>query len=275
MRRMSILIAAYILLFGLLLGSFAALATVRIPKGESVLAPRSHCVTCLRTLPWYENIPVISYVLLRGRCRGCGGKISARYVIIEILTAGLALLSFYNLQPWPRFLMYLLALIVPLIILMWIDAEHLLLPDVLTLPGIALGFVVHWADGRFFLPFAFGASHLNLLLDSAAGALAGGGTLFLVGEIYRRLRKKEGMGGGDVKLAAMLGAFFGWKAIFFIFFLASIVGIILGTAWILFRGRNKDEAVPFGTCLGAAALLQLFWGQWLLDRYLGAIRSLI
>jgi leader peptidase (prepilin peptidase)/N-methyltransferase len=275
MRQMSILIPVYVFLFGAALGSFVGLATVRIPLGESVLAPRSHCRSCRRTLPWYENIPLFSYLFLRGKCRGCHVKISPRYFWIEAATAALTLAAYYRFQPWPRFLLYVMCLIIPLLILMIIDWERLLLPDILTVPGIGLGFLVHWADGMYFRPYSWGASHLKLLLDSGAGVLAGGATLFLLGEIYRRMRNREGMGGGDIKMAAMLGAFFGWKAIFFIFFLASIVGVALGLVLILFRGQSKEVPLPFGSCLGLAALGYLFCGEWLLRHYLHLLHRVL
>jgi len=269
------LLLAYVVLFGLIVGSFIALATVRIPAGESVVAPRSHCRKCQRVLKWHENIPVLSYLLLGGRCRGCGNQISARYPIIEFATAGLTVITYLEVQPWPRFLIYLIAFVLPLWLLVLIDWEHLLLPDVITVPGILAGFLVHWLDARYLLPISFTHSYFAPLLDSLLGVLAGGGTLFLIGEIYLRLRGREGMGGGDVKMAAMLGAFVGWKAIFLIFFFASLLGIVLGILWIILGRAQRDTPLPFGSCLGLAGILYLYRGSWLLDHYLSLMHRLV
>jgi len=275
MQPVTWLLLAYVVLFGLIIGSFIALAAVRIPAGESVFAPRSHCRTCARVLKWHENIPVLSYFMLRGRCRGCRSPISARYPVMEVATAALTVLTYLEVQPWPRFLVYLLLFVLPLWLLVLIDWEHLLLPDVITVPGIAAGFLVHWLDGQYLQPISFGASHYGLLQGSLLGMIAGGGTLFLIGEIYLRLRGREGMGGGDIKMAAMIGAFVGWKAVFLIFFLASLLGILLGILWILLGRAGRDTPLPFGSCLGLAAILFLFRGPWLLENYLSLIRKIV
>jgi leader peptidase (prepilin peptidase) / N-methyltransferase len=271
-----ILIIIYVVLFGMALGSFIGLAVVRIPRGESIVAPRSHCRNCQYVLKWYENIPILSYLLLLGKCRNCHEKISILYPILELLTTAITILAFINLQPWPRFFLYVLFFITPMLILALIDWEWLLLPDVLTLPGIAMGFLVHWIDGRFFLVHPLlGVSSMKLLSESLWGALAGSLTLFLLAWAYQKIRGREGLGGGDVKLAAMIGAFFGWKDIFFIFFLASIIGIIFGLILILARGHSKETPLPFGTCLAFTAILHLFYGHTLLKYYLGLLNKLI
>ncbi|HCU24871.1 MAG TPA: prepilin peptidase [Deltaproteobacteria bacterium] len=275
MPAMQILLVLYVGLFGVLLGSFLGMAAVRIPARESIISPRSRCPQCRRTLAWYENIPLFSYLFLRGKCRSCGAKISFHYFFMEALTCILTLSAFFQLKPWPRFLAYLLLFLAPLLLLAVIDWRELVLPDVITLPGIAAGFLLHWLDGKYFQPRLLPLSTADLLLQSLVGALAGAITLSLIAWLYFKLRHREGMGVGDVKLAAMLGAVFGWKAIFFIFLLASVLGILLGLFWILLRGRSVRALLPFGTCLAAASLLYLFYGEPLLHAYIKFINNLI
>jgi Type II secretory pathway, prepilin signal peptidase PulO and related peptidases len=270
---MTALFYGYVILLGLALGSFVGLAIVRLAEGESVVAPRSRCRNCSHQLSWYENIPVFSFLFLKGRCRNCGHSISWFYPAVELISAAIVTLAFAKLQPWPRFLLYLIPFIVPVLILGFIDMRSLLLPDVLTLPGIGLGFIVHWVDVRYFVGGS-GVSMLAVLLDSALGVLAGGGSLFLLGWIYQRLRGREGMGGGDIKYAAMLGAFFGWKAVFFIFLLAGSLGVLIGILLILSGKNTRSSYLPFGSFLSAAALLFLLWGTPLLTYYLRGIHQL-
>ena len=262
---MEILYSCYVVLASLALGSFLGMAVVRIPKGESLIRPRSHCPECSRTLSWFENIPLLSFLVLRGRCRGCGVKISPHYFFVELLTAALSLYAFWRIQPFGRFLLFEFALILPLILLLSLDWKYLLLPDAITLPGIGVGFIVRIVDAHYF----FHVSSLwKILLDSFLGAALGFLTLFLLALIYRKLRGIEGMGGGDFKLAAMLGAFFGWKAIFFIFFIASLLGILYGVLGILTKRFSRQTQLPFGSFLAASALLFFFHGPALLHAYL-------
>lgn len=272
---MEILLNIYVVLFGLILGSFIALAAIRLPLQESVVSPRSHCRYCDHVLRWYENIPILSYWVLGGKCRKCRVGLSLYYPAVEIMTAGLTYLAYLNLQPWPRFLLYLILWITPVLILSLSDAKTLILPDVLTLPGIVAGFAVHWVDGRYFHLGIFSRSTLQLLVESALGSAAGAATLFFLRWSYRKIRKKEGMGLGDVKFAAMIGACFGWKAVFFIFWLAAACGIGLALVLMLFRKVSKETPLPFGTCLGFASLLYLFYGETLLHAYLHGIQQLL
>lgn len=271
---MEILLSIYVALFGLALGSFLGLAAERLPAGESVVRPRSRCRNCGRQLAWYENVPLFSYLFLRGKCRTCGAKIPLHHFILEVVTAALTVYAFHQIEPWPRFLLYLVLFLAPVLLLIVIDFRHLLLPDAITLPGIAAGFLMHWLDGSVFHAVP-ASSHWNLLLESLLGALAGGLTLLLLALGYQKLRKREGLGGGDVKFAAMLGAFFGWKAIFFIFLLASILGLVLGMLFIVLRRQSKETPLPFGSALGVVSLLFLFHGETLIRGYFQFIRSLI
>lgn len=269
---MEFLYGLYVVLGGLVAGSFLGMALVRIPGGRSLIRPRSQCPQCARMLPWYENIPLFSYLWLRGRCRGCRGKISYYYFLIEGVTAALSFYAYWRVHPLGRFLLYEFTLILPLILLFFLDWKHLILPDALTIPGIVLGFVVRFSDARFFSPLPHGVTQWNLLLDSSLGALCGFLTLWILALVYRRLRGQEGLGGGDLKLAAMLGAFFGWKAIFFIFFLAAMMGILYGVSGILTKRFSRDTPLPFGSFLSAAALLFFFHGPALLRSYLALFK---
>lgn len=274
MARVEILLSIYVALFGLALGSFLGLAAERLPAGESVVRPRSRCRACDRQLAWYENVPVFSHLFLRGRCRSCGARIPPHHLLLEAATAALTVYAFHQIQPWPRFLLYLILFIAPVLLLIVIDFRHLLLPDAITLPGIAAGFLLHWLDGRYFSPVPL-ASHWILLWESLLGALAGALTLLLLALAYQRLRKREGLGGGDVKFAAMLGALFGWQAIFFIFLLASVLGIVFGVLLMLFRGQSKEAPLPFGSALGLVSLPFLFHGERLIRGYLQFMRYLV
>ncbi|MCE9625021.1 MAG: A24 family peptidase, partial [Deltaproteobacteria bacterium] len=197
------------------------------------------------------------------------------HFVLEVATAALALLAFSRLEPWPRFLIYLLLFIAPVLLLIVVDWRCLILPNAITLPGIAAGFLVHWVDGKFFPVTTMHLSSLSLLLESFYGAAAGGLTLGLLAFAYQSLRKRPGLGMGDVKFAAMLGAFFGWKAIFFIFFAASILGIVVGGILILFRRQSLDMQLPFGSALGVVSLLFLFLGERMVQAYFHALRHLL
>jgi leader peptidase (prepilin peptidase)/N-methyltransferase len=218
---------------------------------------------------------LFSYLALRGRCSSCGTRISPHHFFLEILTGGLTLFAYYHLSPWPRFALWLSLFILPVLLLMFIDLKYLLLPFKITWPGIVAGFLLHWIEGRYWPAGGIPLGHGRLLLESLLGALAGGVTLWLIAWLYRTLRKAEGLGGGDVYLAAMLGAFFGWKAVFFIFFLASTLGVLLGGLWILLSRRSRDTHLPFGLFLGAVALLYLFYGPLLLRFYIKLMHNFV
>ena len=258
----------YITLLGMVLGSFIGLAVVRIPRHESLWWPRSHCRDCGHVLAWYENIPLFSYLILRGRCRQCKSPIAFRYWLIEFSMTLITVGAYLLIVPWTRFLMWEFAFVLPMVLLLFLDWKEKILPITITAPGIALGFLSHWVEGRYFPPGPLEVSTTSLLLESLWGFLAGGLTLFLVAEIYQRAKGKVGMGGGDIWLGAMIGAFFGWKAVFFIFFLASVSGTCFGVTMILLKRHNRQTRLPFGSFLAAAALLFLFYGEPLLHAYL-------
>lgn len=285
--------AAIVIVFGLLLGSFLNVCIYRLPRGMSVVRPGSRCPDCQHAIAAWQNIPVLSYVLLRGRCRQCRRGISLRYPAIELLTAGAFLWSFrhYGASPeFPRFAFFLTA-ILALIATDW-DLQQL--PDEITLGGLVVG--LGFAAWRS----AISPSGAGLSLGEAAlGAIVGGGILWIVGEAYFRLRGREGMGWGDVKMLALIGAFIGWQLTLLTLAMAAIVGsaagIVLALAVFLrrsVRGRRRHlswpramaraqqsvgvffawRALPFGVFLGAMAVVSWAWGgtiwAWYATRWL-------
>ena len=243
-----IFIEIIIALLGAAIGSFLNVCIRRIPAGESLVFPASHCPKCNHSIRFYDNIPIISFLLLRGRCRNCRESISLQYPLVELLTAIMALLLFWKFGLTLKFLFSFLFACV-LIIITFIDLEHQIIPDVLTLLGIPVFFLA--------AVFAMGVSPLEAVL----GVLIGGGILYAIAFGYELITKREGMGGGDIKLLAMLGAFFGWKSLFFILLVSSFLGAIVGISVILIKGKDMRYAVPFGPFLSLAALACIFWGD--------------
>lgn len=237
---------------GLAVGSFLNVCIHRLPLGESLAYPASRCPQCRTPLMPYDNIPLVSYLVLRGRCRACGAPISLQYPIIELLT-GIVFLSAYLLFD-PPLLFQRLFFACAMIVLFVIDLEHRILPDAITLPGIAIGFLF-----SFFLPPGW--------VDSLIGLLLGGGTLWLLGEVYFRVRQEEGMGFGDVKMLAMIGAFLGWKLMLLTLVLSSFLGSAIGLAMIATRRGDMKYALPFGTFLAVGAIVASVAGDPLVNWY--------
>lgn len=246
--------------FGLMVGSFLNVCICRIPKGKSIVWPRSFCPDCRRPITCFDNIPILSYILLRGHCRYCHSPIAKRYPIVEGVTAILSLLLYWHFQEPLRTILYFLFLVSPLIVITFIDLELKIIPDCISLPGIAAGFLIRQLFTHH--------SHLDVALDSALGVLVGGGFLFLVAFLYEKIKKREGLGGGDVKLMAMLGAFFGWQEIIFILLLSSLLGSLLGGAMIILFRKGLHFEIPFGPFIAAAALINLLVGDAILQRYI-------
>jgi leader peptidase (prepilin peptidase) / N-methyltransferase len=243
---------SYLLAFlvGLALGSFLNVVISRLPQGEQFWRGRSRCPQCRATLPWFDNIPLLSYVRLRGRCRFCGAVIPWRYPLVE-LAGGVLALALWAAFPDRLLLLAYGPFTAALLTLGAIDLEHRLLPDVITLPGIALGLLL-----------ALALPQLNLLA-AAAGALLGGGSFFAVGWTYEKLTGRQGMGGGDVKLMAMIGAFLGVQAVPFVVFISALLGTVagLGLAFKAQRwraGQWRVTSLPYGPFLAVAALIYLF-----------------
>lgn len=248
------------IIFGLIIGSFLNVCIYRLPRERSVALPRSFCPNCRVMIKWYDNIPLVSYLLLLGRCRECKRHISFRYPAVEIISAFFSWFVIYHFQAPLPYLFYYLFLIAPLIVVTFIDLDHRIIPDVITIPGILIG-----AFSRYMLMHG---TWQSVGLDIFLGILVGGGFLALVGFGYEWLKKIEGLGGGDVKLAAMLGAFFGWKGIIFILFLSSVIGSLIGIIYIVILKKGMKYALPYGPFLALGAIIYLFWGELILHWYL-------
>lgn len=254
---MHFLLHTFIALLGAVVGSFLNVCIHRLPEGRSLFSPPSSCPDCGHPIRPCDNIPVVSYALLRGRCRHCGRRISPRYPVIELLTAAMAVLLFrrYGLSPQG---LAAFAFTAALIVVTFVDLRHGIIPDAVTLPGIPLflGLAV----------FVMGLSFRDALL----GAALGGGIFFLLALGYRFFTKREGMGGGDIKLLAMLGAFFGWQSLCFILLVSSLLGALAGTGLVIAGKKELRAAVPFGPFLSLAAVAYLFFGPavtaWLLQQ---------
>ena len=233
---------------GAIVGSFLNVCIYRIPSGKSIVLPASHCPVCKNPIKIYDNIPVISYIILRGKCRNCNERISPIYPAIELLTAVMSLILFrkYGLS-----LEYLFSFVFTcaLIVITFIDLRHQIIPDVITLPGIPL--------------FALAAIFFMDVTprDSLIGILAGGGFLYLIAFGYKLLTKREGMGGGDIKLLAMLGGFLGWQSLWFIIMASSLIGAVAGISAMICKGKDIKYAIPFGPFLSIGAVAYIFWGN--------------
>jgi leader peptidase (prepilin peptidase)/N-methyltransferase len=241
-------------LMGLAIGSFLNVCIYRIPRGESIVFPASRCTSCGKALAAYHNIPVVSWLVLRGRCAFCQASISARYPAIEALTAAVFALHGVVFEPG-LLLVVRLVFASALIVLAFIDLDHRILPNTITLPGVAIGLAL-----SVFLPPGWRASLI--------GVAVGGGVLWLIGEAYFRLRGIEGMGMGDVKMLAMVGAVLGWKSVIVTLVLASFSGALVGLVMLRTRRNAMKYALPFGTFLSAAALAASLAGDRLVAWYL-------
>ena len=238
-------------LFGLAIGSFLNVVIARVPAGRSLLRPGSACPGCSAPLTWYDNIPVLSFLMLRGRCRACGMHISWRYPVVETITAAVLVVAYVAFGPSADFLVACVML-PTLVALTAIDLDHQMIPDAITLPGILIGLVINLASRRI------------SWLDSVVGILLGGG-LFLVIILVSR----GGMGGGDLKLGAMLGAFLGWKALIVALFVAIVFGGAIGAVLLATGRRGRKDPIPFGPFLAAGGAMALFWGKQAFSWWMG------
>ncbi len=244
-----------IFVVGAVVGSFLNVCIYRLPAGQSVVFPTSHCPACRAPIRPYDNIPLVSYLLLRGRCRACGTAISVRYPLVEMLTAVAAVAALRHTGWSPEFLITF-AFLCALIVITFIDLDHQIIPDAISLPGIVVGFLAALLPGG---P-GWAASLLGIAL--------GGGVLWAVAEGYHWLTRREGMGGGDVKLLAMIGAFLGWRAVPVTLMIASLIGTVVGLALMWGGGRNSRTPIPFGPFLAFGAVCALFFGDALIAWYL-------
>ena len=231
-----------VFIFAAMIGSFLNVCIHRIPSGQSVAFPPSHCPHCSAAIRPWDNIPIVSWLLLRGRCRNCAQPISIRYPLVEALTGLLFALFFYRFGFHPVTLVFWL-LCALLVTVSFIDLDHQIIPDVISLPGIPLGFLCSFA-----VPWVTWQSSL-------LGILVGGGILLLIALGYELLTRKEGMGLGDVKLLAMLCAFLGVRAAFPIIFIGSVLGTLVGVPLMLIKKADRKLAIPFGPFLAAGALI--------------------
>ena len=251
---MPLLLLVLAAIAGLIVGSFLNVCIYRIPRRESLNWPSSHCTACGRPLSWYENVPVVSWLALRGRCRTCGARISPMYPLVEVATAIVFAGGVLVYGPTPLAAVRV-AFACSLIVLFVIDLQHRILPNVITLPGIVIGLVA-----SLFLPPGWQRSLI--------GILAGGGVLFALAEIYYRTRGREGLGMGDVKMLAMIGAFLGWPHMLLALILASFSGSAVGLAVIVSRRGGMQAALPFGTFLALGAIVAAVAGDAILAWYI-------
>jgi leader peptidase (prepilin peptidase)/N-methyltransferase len=235
------------LLFGLILGSFLNVCIYRIPFHRSIVYPPSSCPHCGSGIRFYDNIPLISYILLLGRCRSCHATISLRYPLVELTTGFLSTALFMGYGLSISYFM-LLAFCSSLLVVAFIDMDHKIIPDVISLPGIVIGLALSLLPES---PVSF--------LDSFIGIILGGGSLYTIGMVYRWLRGQEGMGGGDVKLLAMIGAWMGWRSLPYVILISSLSGTIIGGGSLLLSRRRLSETIPFGPFLVLGSLLYLFF----------------
>ena len=248
--------AVYALIFGLCVGSFLNVVIARLPAGRSVISPGSACPRCGSAIAWYDNLPVLSYVLLRARCRACQNPISWRYPAVELICGMLFALAYLHFGPTSR-LAAALVLLGALIAITGIDFDHQIIPDMLSIPGIAVG--VLWS----FAPGGIGWR------DSALGVLVGGGVFIAIILASSLVLGQPGMGVGDVKLGAMLGAFLGWKLALLSILLSVLVGGPLAATLLATGRKARKDPLPFGPFLALGGMVSLFWGETLLAWYFG------
>lgn len=275
-----------VFVFGALVGSFLNVVIHRVPREESIVFPNSRCPKCETAIKPYDNIPVISWLILGGKCRACKVPISARYPAVEMLHASLWLLVVWQIGFTP-FLPIALIFVTVLVALMFIDAEHMILPNVITYPFFFFAIAV-----RIIYPMFFGGEYfsdlnywpatamadyplwLRSLVSGVLGALAGGGSLWLVGELWKRLRGVEAMGLGDVKMMLGFGALLGWRLAFLSIFFGAFAGAVIGSIFVA-RQKDKDmqTQIPFGIFLGIGSIIALLFGEQLIGWYVNNFLS--
>jgi len=245
-----------IFILGLIVGSFCNVCIYRIPRNESIIFPASYCPKCHTKIKPVDNIPLLSYILLKGRCRNCGSKISIQYPVVELVTGIIYILIFLIYGLTLQSLIYII-LSSALIIIAFIDLNEQIVPDVISLPGIAIGLIL-----SFFVPYIS-------FINSALGVVSGGGIILIIGLAGSAIFKKEAMGGGDVKLAAMIGAFLGWRYIIISLFLGFFLGALAGIFLILSKIKSREDTVPFGPFIVLGSMITLLWGENIISWYLG------
>ena len=253
---MNTIIIVLISLIGLAVGSFLNVCIYRIPNKKSILFPGSYCPRCGTKIRFCDNVPVLSYIILRGKCRACQVKISLQYPLVELVTAALLVIAYLRFGlTWDFAARGILILL--MILTFFIDLKHRIIPDVLTLPGVILGFLLSFLVDS------------PSVLNSALGAIVGGAIFYLAAVLGEALFKKESMGGGDIKLAMLLGAFLGWKSVILVFFLSALFGTLIGGAALFFSKQVKEtRTIPFGPFLAVGAIIAIFIGDAIISAYL-------
>ena len=248
-----------LLVMGLIVGSFLNVCIYRLPRDESVVWPSSRCTSCGRSLSWYENIPVLSWIALRGRCRTCRATISVQYPLVEAVTAALFVGGYFAIGPTPLLAARLL-FASAMVVLFAVDLEHLILPNEITLPGTVVGFAIS---------FVLAPGWQSSLIGLAVGGLFP----FLVAEAYARLRGREGMGMGDFKMLAMVGAFLGWPMVWLVLILSCVLGIVIGGGALIVSKRGLATRIPFGTFIAVAAMICAYGEEPVLRAYGQIVRA--
>jgi len=253
-----ILVGVLFAAFGLVVGSFLNVCIYRLPLKQSIVWPASRCTTCQRELDWYENVPVVAWLALGGRCRTCQTSISAMYPVVELVTGALFVGGYllYGVTPLG---FVRIAFGCAMIVLFVIDLQHRILPNVITVTGVPIGFAL-----SLFLPPGW--------RESLIGLLVGGGVLFAIGEAYYRLRGIDGLGMGDVKMLAMIGAFLGWRLTLVTLIFASFTGALAGAAMLVTGRGGMKAALPFGTFLAAGAFVAAVAGDQIFNWYVSLYR---
>jgi leader peptidase (prepilin peptidase)/N-methyltransferase len=253
------MIYTIVLILGLIIGSFLNVCIYRLPRNLSIVKPASSCPNCGAKIKPWDNIPVLSYILLKGKCRGCGEKISIRYPLVEFLN-GIFYLAAYVRFDFGWHLLFIFIFLSTLIVITFIDIDYQIIPDLITIPGIGIGLLA----GTFFIPDPFSIDIASIgFKNSILGFLVGGGIFYLIAVVSR-----GGMGGGDIKMMAMIGAFLGWKSVLLTTFIGSLVGSFFGILLMIFKGIGRKTKIAFGPFLAIGAITTLFKGKEILYWYL-------
>lgn len=256
-----ILLIIEALIFGLIIGSFLNVCVYRMPLNLSLWG-RSFCPCCKKQIPIYRNIPVVSFLIQGGKSACCKKPISLQYPVVEALTGFLSVLTLLHVPDAAHnlasYFLWFGLFMCPLIVITFIDFEHMIIPDQISLPFILVGMGV--------MVFSLWPDWKTALIRSVLGAVIGGGSLWILAEVVSRIKKREAMGGGDIKLAAMLGAFLGWKALIFVFFGSSVLGLIYAVMLMVSK-KNRGRVIPFGPFLSLAAIIFWLYGKQITDAY--------
>jgi len=245
-----------VFIFGAIVGSFLNVCIYRLPRDKSIIVPNSFCPHCEKPIKYYDNVPILSYIILRGKCRYCNAKISIKYPIVEFITASLFTLL-YEINGLSLELPVMMLFVALLIVISFIDLEFQIIPDVLSIGGLTAGFLLSFTRPVFGF------------LDALYGILLGGGVLFAIAYGYQLLRKREGMGGGDIKLLGMIGAFCGIRGVLFSLMAGSLIGTLVGLPLMIVKKKDTKYAIPFGPFLSLGALLFVFAGDRIIYEFIG------